>query len=163
MKRDFDYYNNYMKPHILTVFVLLSSTFTISSLIAQERAAAGALDTQVSWTALKNLIDQANASSSSAHARIDQVVVCGKAGMLYAPETPGANAQGCVRPQVTTQNTPVNCEWYNLPQGSKHLICPSNKVIMGLAYENDTWSRKTDSHAAPEIYSAMCCTLHPAQ
>ncbi|RYG60187.1 MAG: hypothetical protein EON60_08010 [Alphaproteobacteria bacterium] len=63
---------------------------------AQERTAMGTTETQMTWTALKNLIDSANAKSDGAHKRIDQIVVCNTKQMIYSPDTNGKDADGCV-------------------------------------------------------------------
>ncbi len=63
---------------------------------AQERTAAGALDTQMTWTALKNLVDATSVKVDAVNARVDQGVVCGKKQMYYAPGANGADNDGCL-------------------------------------------------------------------
>lgn len=63
---------------------------------AQERSAAGATDTQMTWSALKSLVDKANAESQGAHTRIDQMVACTAKSMFYAPDVKGADKTGCI-------------------------------------------------------------------
>ena len=63
---------------------------------AQERSASGSMDTQVTWTALSNLAKAANDKADMVGTRVDQIVVCGKKNMIYAPGAAGADAQGCV-------------------------------------------------------------------
>ncbi len=78
-------------------FRILSVTLlVIPAASGQERAATGSVETQVTWTALRSLVDQAKASSDGAHARIDQIGKCGGKGMLYAPTAAGKDADGCL-------------------------------------------------------------------
>lgn len=63
---------------------------------AQERTAGGPLDTQMSWTALKNLTDQASNNAKAAHIRLNQLEICAKKKMLYSPSTVGADGDGCI-------------------------------------------------------------------
>lgn len=63
---------------------------------AQERSAMGAIDTQVTWSALRTMVDAANTKSDAVNARMDQVVVCGKKGMVYAPGATSADGDGCL-------------------------------------------------------------------
>ncbi|PZP39590.1 MAG: hypothetical protein DI585_03595 [Pseudomonas fluorescens] len=102
------------------VVAALAAVIVVSaSVSAQERAAGSALDTQVTWTALSSLAQAANDKADGVNARVDQVVVCGKDGKLYAPGKAGADSRGCVDisvpPNVTTQ---IN----NVDQSVKNLI-----------------------------------------
>lgn len=123
---------------------------------AQERTAAGAVETQMTWSALWNISQQANGNAKAAHMRIDKIAECGRQGMLYAPNNDGAG--GCIQPR-SGRSVPSNCDWFNLAQGQQQLICPDQKVLTGMAYEGGTWSKKNDTHAFPEIYSGLCCTI----
>lgn len=85
--------------------------------ISQERAASGNLQTEASWTALKNLVNAADGKASVAQITANdaqtkannaqttadtaltvaqKIESCGKKGMLYAPGMSGADAKtGC--------------------------------------------------------------------
>lgn len=67
-----------------------------SSAHAQERAAGSGMETQMTWTALSTQINAVSGKVDAVNSRVDQVVVCGKLGKIYAPGAPGATAQGCV-------------------------------------------------------------------
>ncbi|PZP39139.1 MAG: hypothetical protein DI585_05055 [Pseudomonas fluorescens] len=62
---------------------------------AQERAASGSVDTQMTWTALKTAVGAVEGKADAVNARVDQIVVCGRKGMVYAPGDGAADAQGC--------------------------------------------------------------------
>lgn len=66
------------------------------ALHAQERSAAGAVDTQMTWSALKSLVDTATTTSIAAHNRLDLIEKCTKQAMFHAPKVTGADADGCV-------------------------------------------------------------------
>lgn len=63
---------------------------------AQERAAGGTLDVQMTWSALQAKVSDANAKSTAAHTRIDMIEACNKGRMLYAPKDTAADTNGCV-------------------------------------------------------------------
>ncbi len=67
---------------------------------AQERTAAGPLETQMTWTTLKNLVDDTNTKITATNNRLDQIEKCGKQKKLYGPGTTGADADGCVSVQT---------------------------------------------------------------
>lgn len=69
--------------------------------VAQERAAGGAAETQMTWTALKSLVDTARIESKGAHDRIDQSIVCNKQFKVYAPDAKGA-VNGCLDNKLVT-------------------------------------------------------------
>lgn len=139
----------------LSVVILACLLAPLAS--AQERTAGGSLGNQMTWVALKDIADQANGNAKNAKLLAEAIKTCGVKGMLYSPGTSGADAQGCK--VAAAPATPKNCEWYSLPQGSHTLTCPSQKVMIGMAYEGATWSNAKDNHAAPEIYAAQCCSL----
>lgn len=68
---------------------------------AQERAAGGAMETQMTWSALSSQISGVNTKLEGTNSRIDQIVVCGKLGKIYAPGAVGATPQGCVEASST--------------------------------------------------------------
>lgn len=81
-----------MKAHTLLAATLLLA----GTAHAQERAAAGTTETQMTWSALKSLVEKAETNSTAAHSRIDQLVDCGKLNMLYGPGHAKANTKGCI-------------------------------------------------------------------
>lgn len=83
-----------MKTHLTLALCLLATTVQ-----AQERTASGALTTEASWAALKNLTEQANSNAKSAHIRLDQIEMCAKDQKLYSPSTTGADQRGCITPR----------------------------------------------------------------
>lgn len=97
----------------LAVTILLTSTA-----MAQERTAAGAMDTQMTWTALSAKVQSANDKADAVNVRVDQVVVCGKKGMVYAPGATGADSQGCFQsataPGVITSLTTIQSSVSNV-------------------------------------------------
>ncbi|MGP4686739.1 hypothetical protein ACSV5K_10290 [Agrobacterium pusense] len=50
----------------------------------------------MTWSALSAKADAAKNAANAVDVRVNQVVACARAGMLYAPESPGANAEGCL-------------------------------------------------------------------
>ncbi len=67
---------------------------------AQERTAAGSLDTQMTWSALAAKVGAASDKAEAVNSRVDQIVVCGLKGMLYAPGHAKADGQGCLQVAV---------------------------------------------------------------
>ncbi len=92
---------------------------------AQERTAAGPLESQMTWSTLKTLVDDANTKSTAAHTRIDQLEKCNKKGLLYAPGTADVDADGCKSMQDNSlrwsigarhlASHPVNLQWSGQP------------------------------------------------
>ncbi len=74
---------------------------------AQERAAGGAVDTQMTWSALSTQINGVSVKADAVNSRVDQAVVCGRLGKVYAPGATGADANGCLSAQYV--NSIVNC------------------------------------------------------
>lgn len=74
---------------------LLAAIFPLMTQ-AQERAAGGTTETQMTWTALKSQVDTARAESTAAHTRIDKIQVCSKKQMIYVPNAAGADADDCI-------------------------------------------------------------------
>lgn len=67
---------------------------------AQERAAGGTTETQMTWSALSSKVDLSLAESKGVNTRVDKVVVCNKKGMLYTPDKSGADKDACSFPVV---------------------------------------------------------------
>ncbi len=59
---------------------------------------------QMTWSALKNIADSANAKADGALALATAIKECGMKGMIYAPGTTGVDATGCVAVKTGTRN-----------------------------------------------------------
>lgn len=92
------------------VFASCCAVLAIPCSFAQERAAGGSLDTQVTWTALSDMAKAASDKATAVNTRVDQVVVCGKVGRVYAPGVAGADSNGCLDAMAvdTTTITSIN-------------------------------------------------------
>ena len=125
-----------MKLGYILGLMLVSAVF--SSVQAQERAAGGQLDTQVTWSAITGDIHGVDDKAKVVNARIDQVGLCAKKGMIYAPGATGADAQGCVMaaipPSITnsinTLNSTVNATNSSI---TKIMTCNTNGQIYNSA------------------------------
>lgn len=94
---------------------------------AQERTASGALDTQVNWNALKNIVNGANAKSDAVNTRVDQIVTCNKLMKLYAPGAENADGQGCIDlPFVKETEYVESAGWVSSPYT---LACTKGRKI----------------------------------
>lgn len=86
-----------MKERYVKTFLALALIVaSMSSASAQERTAAGALDTQMTWTALASKIGSVEAKITGVDTRVTQAVVCGRQSKFYAPAAPGADSAGCL-------------------------------------------------------------------
>ncbi|RYG61344.1 MAG: hypothetical protein EON60_03900 [Alphaproteobacteria bacterium] len=142
---------------------VLCLTLTLATLTglahAQERAAVGAAETQMTWSSLRALIDGANAKSDAVDARIDQIVACNKKQMTYSP---GTTADGCVaNPDVLNM---VTCgdsgKIYD--KSKKACIDPSTEVTPKLLWlPNDVFvdGKSKDYDDCPRMYS-NCSTVN---
>jgi hypothetical protein len=111
MRKNFD-----MKP--IYYILCLSMAVACFGVHAQERTASGALDNQVTWTALSTLAKAASDKADAVNARVDQSVVCGRKGMVYAPGVAGIDGDGCLT--AATASTVINqlTNLQNLANGS---------------------------------------------
>lgn len=89
-----------MKSFLIIIPAMALGTF--QHIQAQERTAGGALQTEASWAALKNLIgvvgDKTKIAQITATAALElatRIRNCGNKGMLYAPDN-GGNDDGCI-------------------------------------------------------------------
>lgn len=69
---------NLITKSVLLVAVVLSA----GTATAQERAASGAMDVQVTWTALKSMVESAKADTELVKAEVEKIIVCNKKMML---------------------------------------------------------------------------------
>ncbi len=71
----------------------------------QERAAGSSVDVQMSWSALSTMVQAVDTKTTAVNSRVDQIVVCSKKGMVYAPATAGIDTDGCLNPKNTVNTT----------------------------------------------------------
>ncbi len=95
------------------VFVTPLLALCTAHVDAQERTAAGALDTQMTWSTLKNLVDAASTKVDGVNSRVDQIVKCNKKKMSYAPDANGADGDGCIDPLADISACAKNGQLYN--------------------------------------------------
>lgn len=83
---------------------LLAGTLAVTAFTAhaQERTAGSSLDTQMTWTALAAQTKAASDKADAVNTRVDQAVLCGKKGKLYAP---GVTADGCLEASSNSGST----------------------------------------------------------
>ncbi len=62
---------------------------------AQETTVSAGLNNQMSWSALKSLVDQANGNAKTSLTLASAIRDCGIKDMIYSPGTSGADANGC--------------------------------------------------------------------
>lgn len=126
--------------------VSVCATLMATGATAQERAAGGSLETQVTWSALSTKINSMGARVDAANARIDQLVVCGKLGKLYAPGHASADADGClvatgavIDTDATKQVTITSYKG----DGWAPKDCPAGHVMTGGYWtESDQWAMR---------------------
>lgn len=102
------------------IFLGCTALLGATAVQAQERSAGGPVETQMTWVALKSLVDSVGVKVDGLTARVNQGVECGKLGKLYAPGGPGADGMGCktvedarVTNLINTVNT-LNSNFSNL-------------------------------------------------
>lgn len=123
---------------IRTILLILMLAGMFPAAHAQERSATGQLDTQVTWSAISSHIASTSGKADAVNVRIDQMGVCAKKGMIYAPGASAADGQGCIMPVVppsivntlTTVSNTVNSANTNL---SKIITCNTNGQIYNAA------------------------------
>lgn len=72
---------------------------------SQERAAGSSVDVQMSWSALSTMVNAVDTKTTAVNSRVDQIVVCSRKGMVYAPGAAGIDADGCLNPKNTVNTT----------------------------------------------------------
>ncbi|MGP4686740.1 hypothetical protein ACSV5K_10295 [Agrobacterium pusense] len=85
-------------PHVKIVPIMLAALVMVPLSHAQERTAAGATETQMSWTALSTKIDAAKNAANEVNIRVNQIAACGRKGLVYGPGEPTRDSDGCVKP-----------------------------------------------------------------
>lgn len=134
---------------------------SLSPAFAQETTAAGNLNTEASWSALRNLVDAsnnqskiANITANSALEKANKIEACGKDGMIYSP------TKGCVTPSIKVNYS--KCSFTKLAAKKPNIAgtelgmslntklmaevyCPSNYVLVGINYRT--------------VDGGVCCSL----
>lgn len=138
---------------------------TLSSLaMAQERAAGGSADLQMTWTSLKLMADQANdnakiavMAANDARAKADGIIACNAKKMFYAPADATKDAQGCIKgmdPQKLDMQTGTFNYSGGVGCGSGAHTCATDsttakKVCQALGYNSAT-GVGTASYSSPK-------------
>ncbi len=85
------------------ILLLPLTTLPLIGAYAQERTAAGNLQTETSWSALKTLVEAAQGtartaqiSADGAMAKANRIEACNKKGLLYGPGVSGRDAEDCI-------------------------------------------------------------------
>lgn len=124
----------------LTPLVIGALLWAPAICLAQERTAGGSLQQEASWSALTNLIDQASASAKIANITANEALMiarkielCGKAGLIYAPNTPDADAiTGCKSVTTSSQLRWVSLGAFTDVKTALKHGCPKNTdVVVG--------------------------------
>ncbi len=110
---------------VLTLCLMLPATH------AQERTAAGALDTQMTWSSLKTLVDSANTNIKAVHMRLDKAEECAGKGMLYAPDAQDAE-QGCKPVPTIPANAVMAFHQDTCPAGWSEYTPARGRFLRGL-------------------------------
>lgn len=84
-----------MNKFFITVIGFVTVVCLGSIAMAQERAAGGTVETQMTWHALSSLVEDAKTKTEAVSLRVDQIVKCNNKAMAYAPGA-GADADGCI-------------------------------------------------------------------
>lgn len=117
---------------------------------AQERAAGGPIDTQMTWSALANKVQAADDKATGAHTRLDQLEACGKDGKFYAPNAPGA-VKGCIAQTESSMEIVEHGAW-KTGAGKMDLKCPRK-----LKFMNVMGNLTTNSSQAPCSLASFNC------
>ena len=101
---------------------------------AQERTAGGgAVDVQVSWTGLKNLVDAANVKATAAQTVTEAIKTCGNKGMLYGPgSSQPVDSDGCVAVNSTPKNAVMAFHLTACPAGWSEYVPARGRFIRGI-------------------------------
>ncbi len=94
-----------MNKHFLLILIGLASLSLPQMIHSQERSAGSSVDVQMSWSALSTMVNAVDTKTTAVNSRVDQLVVCSKKGMVYAPGAAGIDADGCLNPKNTVNTT----------------------------------------------------------
>ncbi len=121
------YKNPRKDPYVKTSLSLIAAVMALAlPALAQERAATGPMDTQMTWTALSTMISSVGTKVDGANKRMDQLVICSKKGMLYAPGDAASDGQGCKA--STAAPTLASC-YQRAGTFGTHVTCNSGEVV----------------------------------
>ena len=98
------------------------------SVQAQERSAIGKLDLEMPWSSLANQIAGFDAQLQGLNSRLDQMVLCGKIGKVYAP---GAAGAAMVEAIVRDEKKLIACSVSLDGEYGQKDICLGVPVILG--------------------------------
>ena len=76
--------------------------FAATTAQAQEAAATSSVNLTATWNALNTQVNESSTKSDMVNTRIDQIVVCNKKNMMYAPGG-GADSSGCIENSAIAQ------------------------------------------------------------
>ncbi len=114
-----------MKAHLL----FAAACLLVMPAHAQERTAAGNLDTQMTWSALSAKVAASEAKTEGVNARVDQIEKCGGKGKVYAPGKPGADTDGCLG--VTLPEDALARRWVQITSNGHQGHDASNATSAG--------------------------------
>jgi len=92
---------------ILATLLALPLLATMAPVHGQERTVQSNLNTEASWTALKNMIQAADMKAEMAQILANASKDCGISGMLYGPGTPTSDPTTGCKPVVDEALTVV--------------------------------------------------------
>jgi len=107
----------------LSLFVILC--VLIPAVHAQESTATGPLENQMSWSALHNLIEQANGNAKNALTLATAIKDCGVQKKIYGPGAEGADANGCVSIQTHMHWNAVKSAMWTVYKGGNQAMIQS--------------------------------------
>ncbi|MER9336780.1 hypothetical protein NKJ06_22740 [Mesorhizobium sp. M0293] len=101
--------------------------------MAQERAATGPIDTQMTWSALSSQISTLGVKVDGANKRMDQLVICSKKSMLYAPGDAVSDTDGCLSPLGNIKTVVVSGSICSRASQAltKTVTCPADTTLLG--------------------------------
>lgn len=95
--------------HLWGLAVICSAVLLAPFTLAQERTAGSSLENQMTWTALSSMAKNAADKADMVDVRVNQIVVCSRKKMLYAPGMNGADSEGCVTAvDLTSMQNTIN-------------------------------------------------------
>ncbi|RYG60188.1 MAG: hypothetical protein EON60_08015 [Alphaproteobacteria bacterium] len=126
---------------------------------AQERAAGGNVEAQMTWTSLSSLVTGANEKSAAVNKRVDQIVTCNKKQMIFVDTAAG---DGCVANTDVANLITCGDSGQIYDKSKKTCIDPSTAVTPKLLWlpNGVTVAGKSKDYAdCPRMYS-NCTTAN---
>lgn len=150
-------------------FLILLTVFGVAfDSEAQERAASGVMETQMTWSALSNIAKGAGDKADAVNSRVNQIVVCGRKNMIYAPNAIGVDAEGCVIGKVdpdliATINNMTTCardsKIYNPTTNS----CVSTESSRWVQTSQVDFGDRAPNRNTMAAYGITACTVYAGQ